>query len=171
MTSIDGVDPAAADFDGVRQVFHEQPQNLLIDRVSEIEAGVRLTAHKAVTGDMPYPYPGWLLLESWTQAAAILALWRSPGVSEPGPRIALPGAVYDVRFGVPLYPGDMVEHRVTLLRVRAEAVFLTGEARTGGSVALLVGRLVVALRSADIFHTAWWPAGRRLEAGDRAATA
>jgi len=128
---------------------------LLIDRVNTDAGCGELTAIKAVTcnepwyadipdelGEAAYDYPDVLVLESWCQAAGVLAA-RS---AAPGNRVMLFGGVSDVRFSGRVRPGDTLEHRVRqLLALDSTAVF-EGECLVGGQAVMTVGRLVIASR-------------------------
>jgi 3-hydroxyacyl-[acyl-carrier-protein] dehydratase len=94
---------------------------LLVDRVLEREAGVRVVAEKLVTNGEPYLQghfqgrplvPGVLLLEMLAQAGGFLEAESLHGAA-----IFLAG-VQDARFKAPALPGDRLR-----LEVRAEGAF------------------------------------------------
>lgn len=119
---------------------------LLVDRILEREAGVRVRAEKLVSMSEPYLQghlpgrplvPGVLLLEMLAQAAAFL---------EAGPlgdRPIFLAQVQDARFRRPAFPGDRLE-----LEVRPDAAFgpfqrVEGTVRCAGEV-LCTARLLLA---------------------------
>jgi 3-hydroxyacyl-[acyl-carrier-protein] dehydratase len=134
------------DFTEIRGVLPHRFPMLLLDRVDDLEPGVRLTARKAVSGNEPCyrdasgdAYPPMLLVESWCQAAGVLAVLADPG------RVLLLGALGGVRFHGGVYPGDVVEHRVALDRSTGDRAILSGQSLVDGRVVLDVDRAVVAI--------------------------
>lgn len=143
----------------IKRIIPHRYPILLVDRVSEVVPGVRLTASKAVTCNEPcyegladappekYAYPTPLLIESWAQAAVLLACWEHPNPDVVAGKIELAGALEDVRFRTPAFPGDVLEHRVRLVREIAGTSILEGVTVVGDSTVLEVGHFVLALRS------------------------
>lgn len=135
---------------------HRHPM-LLVDRITEVEPGQRLTAWKAVSGteacyrgvrarsdDDAYGYPHVLMLESWCQAAAVLATWDDPSPDLTGDRLLVLGRVAGVTFKYPVLPGDVIEHRVRLVQADAKAAVVHGESLVGEEVVMSVGLVVLA---------------------------
>ena len=97
---------------------------LLVDRVLELEVGVRIKAIKNVSINEPYfsghfpvrpVMPGVLMIEALAQAAAILG-FKSFG--EPGDNSVFYFAgIDDARFKRPVEPGDQLKMDVEILRV------------------------------------------------------
>jgi UDP-N-acetylglucosamine acyltransferase len=99
--------------------------SMLVDAITEYDAGKRLVAVKNVTvneeffqGHFPGTplMPGVLMLESLTQVAAVLLVER--GDSAPNTRVYLRG-VNDARFRRQVVPGDRLRLEVSLGRRRA----------------------------------------------------
>jgi len=99
--------------------------SILVDAVTEHEAGSRLVAVKNVTVNeefFPGHFPGTpvlpavLMLESWSQVAAILLLQRED--APPNARVYLRG-VNDAKFRRQVQPGDRVRLEISLGRRRA----------------------------------------------------
>lgn len=132
------------DLDGITALIPHRPPMLLLDEVTGLVTGQRLTATRtAVAGEPWGPAP---LVESWCQAAGVLALHGT----EPAPgRVLLLGAVHGAELAGAVAPGDVVEHRVTLSRADPGSAVLTGESVVDGRVVLLVRRVVVAVRERE----------------------
>src|SRR5436305_6977114 len=107
---------------------------LLVDRVVRWSAE-NLVAVKAVTGSEPcyagapradLAYPLTLLLESFTQACALL--WqlraRADGTGLSG--VLFFGAAREVAFTGAVHPGELVRHEVRLDQRHGDNAFLSG---------------------------------------------
>ena len=142
------------DFAQVLAVLPHRYPIILVDRVDDLEPGVRLTARKAVSGNDPAfhagaaTWPATLLIESWCQAAAVLATWDRPNPDVRTGRVPLVGAMSGIRFPRPVWPGDVVEHHVRLDRGFGDVLIVNGDSTVDGEPVLAVDRVVVALRSA-----------------------
>jgi 3-hydroxyacyl-[acyl-carrier-protein] dehydratase len=110
----------------LRKLPHRYPF-LLVDRVLEIEIGVRIKALKNVTINEPYfvghfparpVMPGVLMLEALAQAAALLS-FESMG-AEPGEDTVVYFAGIDnARFKRPVGPGDQLILEAAIDRVKS----------------------------------------------------
>ncbi|HIB73757.1 MAG TPA: 3-hydroxyacyl-ACP dehydratase FabZ [Candidatus Marinimicrobia bacterium] len=118
---------------------HRYPM-ILIDRITEITEGVGLTAIKNVTINEPYfvgHFPGQpvmpavLILESMAQAGAFLVLNTVP---DPLQKNMLFSSISDSKFRIPIIPGDQVEIKMQLIKIRLGAVKLRGEAYVSGKI-------------------------------------
>ena len=94
---------------------------LLIDRILEVEPGVRVVAIKNVSMNEPWVqghfpqrpvFPGVLLVEAIAQACGALAMSAHPDM---GARVVYLAALDGVRFRRPVTPGDQV--RITAEKV------------------------------------------------------
>ena len=119
--------------DIMKIIPHRYPM-ILIDRITEITEGVGLTAIKNVTINEPYfaghfpdqpVMPAVLILESMAQAGAFLVLNTVP---DPLQKNMLFSAISDSKFRIPIIPGDQVEIKMQLIKIRLGAVKLRGEA-------------------------------------------
>ncbi|MET9594767.1 beta-hydroxyacyl-ACP dehydratase [Streptomyces sp. NPDC006516] len=141
---------------------HRYPM-LLVDRVLMTGAD-EIRSLKAVTLNEPwyarlgadppeadFAYPDFLLLESWTQTAGLLA--ARPDGPESGGLTMLFGSMRDVEFHRQVFPGEVVEHHVRLLRAVDDTLVLEGESRTGDEPVLSVGTVTVAFRPRERPHT------------------
>ncbi|WP_338058300.1 hypothetical protein [Streptomyces antioxidans] len=147
--------PAVADL-----LPHRYPM-LLVDRVVELVPGERVTAVKAVTLNEPWyagltpgtalAYPPSLVIESWGQAAGLLASAASP---ESRGQVMLFGSVADAEFHGPVRPGELIEHRVRIARSLDDSVIFEGESRCGSRPVMSVARMVMAFRPAGALKEA-----------------
>ena len=118
---------------------HRYPM-ILIDRITEITEGVGLTAIKNVTINEPYfaghfpaqpVMPAVLILESMAQAGAFLVLNTVP---DPLKKNMLFSSISDSKFRIPNVPGDQVEIKMQLVKIRLGAVKLRGDAYVDGKL-------------------------------------
>ena len=118
---------------------HRYPM-LLVDRIDELEPGVRAKGIKCVTaneqifcGHFPqeHIFPGVLILEALAQVGAVAIL------SEPEyhGKIAVFGGVKNARFRQQVKPGDVLELSCELTARRGPMGFGTAEAKVNGKVA------------------------------------
>ncbi|GIF02268.1 3-hydroxyacyl-[acyl-carrier-protein] dehydratase FabZ [Paractinoplanes rishiriensis] len=144
---------------------HRYPM-LLIDRVTAVTPGRSLVAVKAITATEPcyrrpagapaladFRYPPALLLESLAQAAVILATWTEPNPDVCQGRLELGASFRGVRFPARVYPGDLVEHRITLEKSLGDTSVISGVASVGGRPVLEVDQFVLAMRDVVSFLT------------------
>src|SRR5512138_1441207 len=96
--------------------------SILVDAVTEHDEGRRLVAIRNITVNeefFPGHFPGTpvlpavLMLESWSQVAALLLLQR--GDAPPNARVYLRG-VNDAKFRRQVVPGDSVRLEISLSR-------------------------------------------------------
>ena len=100
---------------------------LLVDRVLEIERGVRIKALKNVTINEPYfvghfparpVMPGVLMLEALAQAAALLS-FESMGTESADDSVVYFVGINGARFKRPVEPGDQLILEATIERVKS----------------------------------------------------
>ncbi len=145
----------------ITEVLPHRHPILLVDRVVELRPGQGLTAVKAVTAaepwyaDVPaggdpadYAYPQVLVVESWCQAAGVLVAAERPVPDVVTGRVMLFGGMADIVFHGEVYPGDVMEHRVRLVRALSDTVVFEGEVAVGSAVVAEIGRVVMAMRPA-----------------------
>ena len=118
---------------------HRYPM-ILIDRITEITEGVGLTAIKNVTINEPYfaghfpaqpVMPAVLILESMAQAGAFLVLNTVP---DPLQKNMVFSSISDSKFRIPIIPGDQIEIKMQLVKIRLGAVKLRGDAYVDGKL-------------------------------------
>ncbi|AXL91912.1 beta-hydroxyacyl-ACP dehydratase [Streptomyces sp. CB09001] len=149
----------AADTDAITRIIPHRYPVLLVDRVTRVDPGRTLTALKAVSanescyrgvpahgGPARFHYPRPLLIESWAQAAVLLAVWNTPNPDVTTGKVELAGAVDEVAFHRPVTPGDLLEHRVRVVRAVGDTTILAGGTHCDGAPVTEVGHFIVALR-------------------------
>lgn len=118
---------------------HRYPM-LLVDRILELEPGVRCVGLKNVTMNEPffqghYPgqpiMPGVIILEAMAQAGAMLVL-TSPEYKGKTPLI---GSIDEVRFRRPVVPGDALVTTVRVVKLRNNVGKVSAEANVDGELA------------------------------------
>jgi 3-hydroxyacyl-[acyl-carrier-protein] dehydratase len=109
--------------DIIRYLPHRYPF-LLVDRVLELEEGVRVVAIKNVTMNEPFfpghfPHhpimPGVMIIEAMAQAAGLLA-FRSSGSEVSEDSVVYFVGIDNARFKRPVVPGDQLRFEVKVLK-------------------------------------------------------
>jgi 3-hydroxyacyl-[acyl-carrier-protein] dehydratase len=127
----------------LRKLPHRYPI-LLVDRVLELEKGVRILALKNVTINEPFfnghfPHrpvmPGVLMLEALAQAAAVLA-FETLGVEPDEQTVYYFAGIDGARFKRPVEPGDQLMLDVTMGRMKAGIFKFQAKARVGDELAV-----------------------------------
>jgi 3-hydroxyacyl-[acyl-carrier-protein] dehydratase len=125
----------------LRLIPHRYPF-LLVDRVVACEPGTSLQAFKQVSVNEPFfeghfpgdpVMPGVLIVEALAQAGCLLSQLSFDGEGE-RPLYYLAG-VNDARFKQPVRPGDRLDLRIDVERVRRGMWWYRGEASVDGKVA------------------------------------
>jgi 3-hydroxyacyl-[acyl-carrier-protein] dehydratase len=130
----------------IHQVMKRLPHRypfLLIDRVLELEHGVRIKALKNVTINEPFfgghfPHrpvmPGVLVLEAMAQAAAVMS-FAAAGVESDDHMVYYFAGIDGARFKRPVEPGDQLILEVTLLRSKSGIFKYAARATVDGALA------------------------------------
>ena len=129
------------EIDKIMELLPHRYPFLLVDRVTEVEQGVSLSAIKNVTVNEPFfqghfpgkpIMPGVLILEAMAQATGLLA-FSSMGDAHRSKLYMLVG-IDKARFRGQVLPGDQLQLKITLKRtVRGIGMFAC-EALVGGDV-------------------------------------
>lgn len=123
----------------IQEILPHRYPFLLVDRVVELEEGVRIKAYKNVTmneaffqGHFPgHPVmPGVLIIEAMAQAVALLAA-RTNDIEMAGKVIYLAG-LDGVRFRRPVVPGDRLDLEGTVVKRKGPLWKLQGIASVDG---------------------------------------
>ncbi len=127
----------------LKQLPHRYPI-LLVDRVLEIEKGVRIKAIKNVSINEPFfmghfPHrpvmPGVLMLEALAQAAALLS-FDALGSSPDDNTVYYFAGIDGARFKRPVEPGDQLILDVSIDRMKAGIFKFKARALVGEDVAV-----------------------------------
>jgi 3-hydroxymyristoyl/3-hydroxydecanoyl-(acyl carrier protein) dehydratase len=151
--------PAGSHPVDIRSLLPHRYPMLLLDRVIEVVAGESLQAIKAVTinepcyatlaDDADQAYPPALMVESWCQAAGVLACLEQPNPDVRTGRVTLFGSITNLDLPGQAYPGDVLRHTVRLARLVSDAAVLEGETTVDGTTIMTVGGITIALRPAE----------------------
>ena len=112
---------------------------LLVDRVTELEPGVRAVGEKGVTINEPFfqghfpehpIMPGVLVVEMMAQVGGVMFL----STEEHQGKLAYLVGVDKARFRKQVVPGDQISAEVALLRSRGNFGWFNAEAKVAGAV-------------------------------------
>ncbi|MGP8186151.1 MAG: 3-hydroxyacyl-ACP dehydratase FabZ [Terracidiphilus sp.] len=129
-------------FEEVKAHLKQRFPFLMVDRILELESGKSIKALKNVTGNeiqflghMPeYAImPGALILEAIGQSASILFSYTTGVGTKAGEFMAL-AAVNDMRFLVPVLPGDTMIVDVNILKMTDDVALVEGVVHVGDKI-------------------------------------
>ncbi|MCS7483574.1 3-hydroxyacyl-ACP dehydratase FabZ family protein [Umezawaea endophytica] len=139
-----------------REVLPHRYPMLLVDRVVGVVPGDWATAVKVISRNEPWyadsgdrqAYPEVLLVESWAQTAGIAIGADSPNPDVLSGSVMLFGSLSTVEFHRRVLPGDVLEHRVRVVKAVGDTVIFEGECVRQGETVFTVSRMVVTFRPA-----------------------
>ena len=129
-------------FEQVKEHLKQRFPMLMVDRVLELEPGKRIKTIKNVTGNEIQflghfadfaIMPGTLMIEAIGQSASLLFSHATGKGMNQKEFMAL-AAVTDMRFLVPVLPGDTITMEINILKMSTEAALVEGVARVGDTV-------------------------------------
>jgi 3-hydroxyacyl-[acyl-carrier-protein] dehydratase len=129
-------------FEEVKEHLKQRFPMLMVDRVLELEPGKRIKTIKNVTGNeiqflghfADYAImPGTLMIEAIGQSASLLFSHTTGKGINQREFMAL-AAVNDMRFLVPVLPGDTITMEVNILKMTEEAALVEGMASVDGTI-------------------------------------
>jgi 3-hydroxyacyl-[acyl-carrier-protein] dehydratase len=126
------------DVTDIQKILPHRYPFLLVDRVEKMEEGKNIIAYKNVSISEPvfeghFPghpiYPGVMILEGMAQAGGILAL-KSSGFSEEElkNKVIYFMSIDKAKFRNPVKPGDKLEYRIEVIKLRKNLIVLDGKA-------------------------------------------
>jgi 3-hydroxyacyl-[acyl-carrier-protein] dehydratase len=142
-------------FREVREQLKQRFPMLMVDIVLELEPEKRIVAVKNVTGNElqflgHFPelavMPGTLIVEAFGQAASILFSKTTSLGMRPGEFLVL--AMIDMRFLVPVFPGDCMEIALQILKLAGDIALVEGVVTVRGAI-VARGKLGFARRALD----------------------
>jgi UDP-3-O-[3-hydroxymyristoyl] glucosamine N-acyltransferase len=128
------------DVEAIKRLLPHRYPFLLVDRIVEIEPGVRVVGLKNVTVTEPFfqghfpeqaVMPGVLIVEAMAQVGATLFL---AGCERPESFAIYLAALEAVKFRRPVVPGDQLRLEITVLRQKQRVVKMRGEAFVEGAL-------------------------------------
>jgi 3-hydroxyacyl-[acyl-carrier-protein] dehydratase len=125
----------------IQKILPHRYPFLLVDRVTSMEIGKDIVAYKNISISEPvfqghFPghpiYPGVMILEGMAQAGGILAL-QSSGLTpeEIQEKVIYFMSIDNAKFRHTVKPGDVLEYRITVLKLRKNLIVLDGKAYVG----------------------------------------
>ena len=119
--------------DEIQKIIPHRPPMLLIDRIDELEPGIRAVGRKCVSMNEPYfvgHFPGKAVMLAQTGAVTMLSLKENAG------KIVYFGGMDKVKFRRQVVPGDV-------LRLEVEITKNKGSFGVGNAVAYVDGEVAV----------------------------
>ena len=129
---------------GIEDIMKVLPHRypfLLVDRILEIEPGVRIVGMKNVTINEPFfqghfpghpIMPGVLIIEAMAQVGGMLLMGA---VEEPESKVVYFMSLDNVKFRRPVKPGDQLRFELDMTQSRGRICKMRGVARVDGEVA------------------------------------
>jgi UDP-3-O-[3-hydroxymyristoyl] N-acetylglucosamine deacetylase/3-hydroxyacyl-[acyl-carrier-protein] dehydratase len=129
---------------GIEEIMKVLPHRypfLLVDRILEIEPGVRIVGLKNVTINEPFfqghfpghpIMPGVLIIEAMAQVGGMLLMGA---VDEPESKVVYFMSLDNVKFRRPVKPGDQLRFELDMTQSRGRICKMRGVARVDGEVA------------------------------------
>jgi 3-hydroxyacyl-[acyl-carrier-protein] dehydratase len=127
------------DINQIQAILPHRYPFLLIDRVTDMEAGKSIVAYKNVTigehvfqGHFPgHPiYPGVMIIEGMAQAGGVLAFksMDSDAQAQTSEKVVYFMSIDKAKFRSPVTPGDKLEYRLEVLKNKGAIWVLLGKA-------------------------------------------
>lgn len=133
-------DDGGIDIQGILEVLPHRYPMLLLDRVLEVQPGLRVVGLKNVSSNEPFfqghwpgrpIMPGVLIVEALAQAAGILL---ASNVNRRG-RAAVIASIDNVKLRRPVTPGDQLRLEVHAHRIKPNSASVTGVAKVDDALA------------------------------------
>ena len=142
------------EFQEVKNHLKQRFPMIMVDRVLELEPGQRIKTLKNVTGNEiqflgHFPdcavMPGTLIVEAFGQSASLLFSHTTGLGLKPGEFMVL-GVINEMRFLVPVLPGQTMIMEVNVVKMVETAALVEGSVSANGTV-VAQGRLSFARRA------------------------
>lgn len=124
----------------IRELIPHRYPFLLVDRIEELEPGVRAVGVKNVTQNEPffqghfpdYPVmPGVLIIEAMAQVGGVLLVGS---VEDPDSKVVYFMSLDNVKFRRPVKPGDQIRFELDVTQIRGMVCKMRGVAKVDGEV-------------------------------------
>ena len=144
-------DPTRMDIASIQRVLPHRYPFLLVDRIVEIEPGVRIVGIKNVTINEPFfqghfpghpIMPGVLIVEAMAQVGGMLLMGS---VDNPDSKVVYFTGLDGVRFRRPVLPGDQLRFEVEVVQVRGRTFRTRGQAFVDGQVVCEVENMMARM--------------------------
>ena len=131
----------ALDINGIRNILPHRYPFLFVDKVLELNPGVRAVAVKNVTANEPFfqghfpdkpVMPGVLMVEAMAQVGGIAVLTAPENKG----KLALFMAIDNVKFRKVVEPGDQLVFEVDVLKCKSRIAQVKGVAKVDGKIAV-----------------------------------
>ena len=141
-------------FEEIKGLLKQRFPFIMVDRVLEIDPGKRIKTLKNVTGNEiqflgHFPecaiMPGTLVVEAIGQSASLL-FSSTTGIGTGSGEAMVLGAINDMRFLAPIYPGQTMLIEVNVIKLLGAAALVEGVVTVEGAVTV-TGRLSFARKS------------------------
>lgn len=132
------------DITEIQEILPHRYPFLLVDRVTEMEKGKNIIGYKNISISEPafmghFPghpiYPGVLILEGMAQAGGVLALKSNDLTNEElKHKVIYFMSIDKAKFRNPVKPGDKLEYRIDIKKLRGTLIVLDGKAYVDDSL-------------------------------------
>lgn len=122
----------------IQEILPHRYPLLLVDRITEMEKGKSIIGYKNISISEPafqghFPghpiYPGVLILEGMAQAGGVLALKSNDLTTEElKNKVIYFMSIDKAKFRNPVKPGDKLEYRIEVKKLRGTLIVLDGKA-------------------------------------------
>jgi len=128
----------------IQEILPHRYPLLLVDRITDMEIGKNITGYKNISISEPafqghFPghpiYPGVMILEGMAQAGGILALKSNNLTTEElKNKVIYFMSIDKAKFRTPVKPGDQLEYRIEVKKLRGTLIVLEGTAYVDDSL-------------------------------------
>ena len=122
----------------IQEILPHRYPFLLVDRITDMEKGKSIVGYKNISISEPafmghFPghpiYPGVLILEGMAQAGGVLALKSNDlSTEELKNKVIYFMSIDGAKFRNPVKPGDKLEYRIEVKKLRGKLIVLDGKA-------------------------------------------